>query len=128
MTSYSSQSQTVDRVLVNADANESDLLLNQRMAYVAISRAREEAMIFTNSADQLRAAIDRNVAKEMAVEALRQTNQPNALSLVDREGSQSHNAQQNLIVPALSPEVTNSKENNLDDATGIDEIGFELSE
>lgn len=74
VTSYSSQSQTVDRVLVNADANESDLLLNQRMGYVAVSRAREEAMIFTNSTDQLRAALDRSVDKEMAVEALRQSN------------------------------------------------------
>ena len=80
VTSYSSQSQTVDRVLVNADATESDLLLNQRMGYVAISRAREEAMIFTNSADQLRAALDRSVDKKMAVEALRQSSARDALS------------------------------------------------
>ena len=72
VTSYSSQSQTVDRVLVNADANESDLLLNQRMGYVAVSRAREEAMIFTNSIEQLSAALDRKVDKETAIEALRQ--------------------------------------------------------
>lgn len=64
----------MDRVLVNADANESDLLLNQRMGYVAISRAREDALIFTNSTDQLSAALDRNVNKEMAVEAVRETN------------------------------------------------------
>src|SRR5260370_29221268 len=63
VTSYSSQSQTVDRVLVNADANESDLLLNQRMGYVAVSRAREDAIIFTNSAEQLRAALGRSVDK-----------------------------------------------------------------
>jgi conjugative relaxase-like TrwC/TraI family protein len=80
VTSYSSQSQTVDRVLVNADANESDLLLNQRMGYVAVSRAREDAIIFTNSANQLRAALDRSVDKEMAVEALRQSHDRNALS------------------------------------------------
>ena len=73
MTSYSSQSQTVDRVLVNADAQESDLLLNQRMGYVAVSRAREDAMIFTSSSDELRAALDRNLDKEMAVETLRQS-------------------------------------------------------
>lgn len=73
VTSHSSQSQTVDRVLVNADAQESDLLLNQRMGYVALSRAREEALIFTNSTDQLRAALDRSVDKEMAVEAVRQS-------------------------------------------------------
>lgn len=73
VTSYSSQSQTVDRVLVNADANESHLLLNQRMGYVAVSRAREEAMIFTNSTEQLRAALDRSVDKEMAIEAVGQS-------------------------------------------------------
>lgn len=85
VTSYSSQSQTVDRVLVNADAKESDLLLNQRMGYVAISRAREDAIIFTNSADQLRAALDRSVDKEMAVEALRQSSARDALSREDWE-------------------------------------------
>ena len=37
---------TVDRLLVTADANESDLLLNQRMGYVAVSRAREDAIVF----------------------------------------------------------------------------------
>ena len=52
----------MDRVLINADANESDLLLNQRTGYVAISRAREDSLIFTNSTDQLRSALDRNVA------------------------------------------------------------------
>jgi ATP-dependent exoDNAse (exonuclease V) alpha subunit len=73
VTSYSSQSQTVDRVLVNADANESDLLLNQRMGYVAVSRAREDAVIFTNSIEQLSTALDRRVDKEMALEALNHT-------------------------------------------------------
>src|SRR6266849_3207716 len=80
VTSYSSQGRTVDRVVVNADANESDLLLNQRMGYVAVSRAREDVIIFTNSADQLRAALDRTTDKEMAVEALRQSQDRNPLS------------------------------------------------
>jgi conjugative relaxase-like TrwC/TraI family protein len=85
VTSYSSQAQTVDRVLVNADANESDLLLNQRMGYVAISRAREEALIFTNSAEQLKAALDRSVDKEMAVEALRESRDRSFLSKEESE-------------------------------------------
>jgi len=80
VTSYSSQSLTVDRVLVNADANESDLLLNQRMGYVAISRASEEAMIFTNSGNQVRAALEKSVDKEMAVEGLRQSSARDTLS------------------------------------------------
>jgi conjugative relaxase-like TrwC/TraI family protein len=70
VTSYSSQGQTVDRVLVNADAHESELLLNQRMGYVALSRAREDAIIFTNSIEELKGALDRSVDKEMALEAV----------------------------------------------------------
>jgi conjugative relaxase-like TrwC/TraI family protein len=87
VTSYSSQAQTVDRVLVNADANESDLLLNQRMGYVAISRAREDVLLFTNSADQLRASLDRSIDKEMAIEALRQSRDQNSLYREESEHS-----------------------------------------
>jgi hypothetical protein len=83
VTSYSSQSHTVDRVLINADANESDLLLNQRTGYVAVSRAREDAVIFTNSIEQLRAALDRKVDKEMALEALKPTQPQTQLSRND---------------------------------------------
>jgi len=96
VTSYSSQSQTVDRVLINADANESDLLLNQRTGYVAISRAREDAIIFTNSSEQLRTALDRSVDKEMAVEALRLDQNRNAPPQEQRE----------RLVSPLSKEAT----------------------
>jgi ATP-dependent exoDNAse (exonuclease V) alpha subunit len=73
VTSYSSQGQTVDRVIVNADTKESEVLLNQRMGYVAVSRAREDALIYTNSKDELGAALDREVDKQMGLEAVRQT-------------------------------------------------------
>jgi ATP-dependent exoDNAse (exonuclease V) alpha subunit len=49
VTSYSAQGLTFDRVLVNADTQESARLLNDRMAYVAISRARYDALIYTDS-------------------------------------------------------------------------------
>src|SRR6266568_158943 len=83
VTSYSSQSQTVDRVLINADANESDLLLNQRMGYVSVSRAREDAILFTNSIEQLSVTLDRKVDKEMALEALKHTQHQAQLSQTD---------------------------------------------
>ncbi len=69
VTSHSSQGTTVDRVLVNADTRESELLLNDRMGYVAVSRAREDAIIYTDSTLNLRGALDRRVDKEMALEA-----------------------------------------------------------
>jgi hypothetical protein len=61
----------VDRVLVNADTQESVRLLNDRMAYVAVSRAREEALIYTDSAQNLRETLNRGTNKEMALEATR---------------------------------------------------------
>ncbi len=45
------------------------------MGYVAISRAREDAIIYTNSIEELRGAMDRRVDKEMAVEAVHQSDQ-----------------------------------------------------
>lgn len=72
VTSYSSQGKTMDRVLVNAETTETDLLVNQRMAYVAVSRARLDARIYTDSAADLSAALARRKDKTMALEALQQ--------------------------------------------------------
>jgi conjugative relaxase-like TrwC/TraI family protein len=69
VTSHSSQGLTVDRVLINADTEESLRLLNDRMAYVAVSRAREEALIYTDSTQNLRETLNRATNKEMALEA-----------------------------------------------------------
>jgi hypothetical protein len=60
----------VDRVIVNADTQESEMLLNQRAGYVAVSRAREDAVIYTNSQDELGAALDRAADKQMGLEAV----------------------------------------------------------
>jgi ATP-dependent exoDNAse (exonuclease V) alpha subunit len=73
VTSYSAQGKTMDRVLLNAETTETDLLLNQRMAYVALSRARVDARVYTDSAADLGAAFDRQQNKEIALEALRQS-------------------------------------------------------
>jgi conjugative relaxase-like TrwC/TraI family protein len=72
VTSHSSQGQTVNRVLVNADTNEPNKLLNQRMAYVATSRARLDARIYTDSDQRLNAALARQVDKSTALEARRE--------------------------------------------------------
>lgn len=72
VTSYSSQGKTMDRVLVNAETTETDLLVNERMAYVAVSRARLDARIYTDSAADLGGALARRKDKTMALEALQQ--------------------------------------------------------
>jgi ATP-dependent exoDNAse (exonuclease V) alpha subunit len=43
-------------------------LVNQRLAYVAISRGRDDAQIYTNDKTQLAAALDRDVSHRAAIE------------------------------------------------------------
>ena len=70
VTSHSAQGLTSDRVLVNADTQESVRLLNDRMAYVAISRARYDALIYTDSTQNLSEALKRGIDKTTAHEAV----------------------------------------------------------
>jgi conjugative relaxase-like TrwC/TraI family protein len=69
VTSHSSQGQTADRVLVHIDTERGgELLVNQRLAYVAVSRGRYDAQIYTNDKVQLAHAISRDVSHSAAIE------------------------------------------------------------
>jgi len=71
MTSYTSQGQTVDRVIVHVPGDEmkNSALVNQRFAYVAVSRARTDAQIYTNDAGELASRLGRDVSKSAALQA-----------------------------------------------------------
>ena len=49
VTSYSSQGLTARRVLVHADTSQSKQLINERYAYVAISRGSHDARVYTDN-------------------------------------------------------------------------------
>ncbi len=67
VTSHSSQGQTAHRVLVHVDTElASKDLLNNRMAYVAISRGAEDAQLFTNDRGKLGQALGRDVSQQSA--------------------------------------------------------------
>jgi conjugative relaxase-like TrwC/TraI family protein len=69
VTSHSSQGVTADRVLVNVDTAEaSEKLINSRLAYVAVSRARFDAQVFTNDAKELGTQLSREVSNSAAIE------------------------------------------------------------
>ncbi|HUK89091.1 MAG TPA: AAA family ATPase, partial [Blastocatellia bacterium] len=70
MTSYTSQGQTVDRVIVHVPAKtqENSDLVNQRFAYVALSRARLDAQVYTHDASTLRERLGRDVSKTAAMD------------------------------------------------------------
>jgi ATP-dependent exoDNAse (exonuclease V) alpha subunit len=68
MTSHSSQGQTADRVLIHVDTElGAKDLLNNRMAYVAVSRAAYDAQLFTNDSEKLGVALGRDVSHQSAL-------------------------------------------------------------
>src|SRR5664280_104964 len=67
VTSHSSQGQTADRVLIHVDTElGAKDLINNRMAYVAVSRGAYDAQIFTNDREKLGAALGHDVSHSSA--------------------------------------------------------------
>jgi conjugative relaxase-like TrwC/TraI family protein len=68
VTSHSSQGLTADRVIANIDSDSSRSLINDRLAYVAISRAAYNARIYTNDAATLGERLATDVSKSAALD------------------------------------------------------------
>ena len=67
VTSHSSQGQTAERVLIHVDTElGAKDLLNNRMAYVAVSRGAHDAQIFTNDREKLPVALGHEVTRQTA--------------------------------------------------------------
>jgi ATP-dependent exoDNAse (exonuclease V) alpha subunit len=67
VTSYSGQGQTADRVLIHIDTElGAKDLLNNRMAYVSVSRGQWDAQIFANDRASLKEALSRDISHESA--------------------------------------------------------------
>jgi len=80
VTSHSSQGQTADRVLVHVDTEQAgEKLVNRRLAYVALSRGRYDAQIYTNDKVQLAEGLGRDVSHRSAMEPSRES-----VSLADK--------------------------------------------
>lgn len=68
-TAHAAQGQTAERVLIHADSRSTNLV-DQKMLYVALSRARTEAVVVTDDKDRLvRAVYERAGEKQTAVAA-----------------------------------------------------------
>jgi conjugative relaxase-like TrwC/TraI family protein len=67
MTSHSSQGQTANRVLIHVDTElAAKDLLNNRMAYVSVSRGAFDAQLFTNDREKLPTALGHDLSKDSA--------------------------------------------------------------
>jgi hypothetical protein len=70
LTSHSSQGQTADRVLIHVDTEQGgEKLVNRRLAYVAVSRGRYDAQIYTNDKSALTEGLGREVSHRSAWES-----------------------------------------------------------
>jgi conjugative relaxase-like TrwC/TraI family protein len=67
VTSHSSQGLTADRVLAHIDTDSSQSLINNRLAYVAISRASDDAHVYTNNAETLGERLASDITKTAAL-------------------------------------------------------------
>jgi conjugative relaxase-like TrwC/TraI family protein len=77
VTSHSSQGQTADRVLAHVDTEQAgEKLVNRRLAYVAVSRGRYDAQVYTNDKSQLANQLSRDVSHRSAIEASRESVSP----------------------------------------------------
>jgi ATP-dependent exoDNAse (exonuclease V) alpha subunit len=81
VTSHSSQGQTADRVLVHVDTEKSELLVNNRFAYVSVSRAQHDAHIYTNDRSKLPRSLSRETSQRTATEVEQQLAAPKAESV-----------------------------------------------
>ncbi len=84
VTSHSSQGQTADRVLIHVDTDKSELLVNDRFAYVSVSRGQYDAQIYTNDGSELSRSLSRESSQRTATEVERQPAAPNAEPLSPR--------------------------------------------
>jgi len=68
VTSFSSQGLTARRVLIHADTTQSRQLVNERYAYVAVSRGSHDARVYTDNAHRLHHVLSRAQSKTVALE------------------------------------------------------------
>ncbi len=68
VTSHSSQGLTAGRVIAHIDTDSSLSLINNRLVYVAISRASDDARVYTNKAETLAERLSTEISKTAAFE------------------------------------------------------------
>jgi conjugative relaxase-like TrwC/TraI family protein len=93
VTSHSSQGQTADRVLIHVDTEKSELLVNNRFAYVSVSRAQHDAHIYTNDGSKLSRSLSRESSQRTAIEVEQELAVPKAETVSQRGGRPSEEEQ-----------------------------------
>jgi ATP-dependent exoDNAse (exonuclease V) alpha subunit len=96
VTSHSSQGQTADRVLVHVDTQQAgEKLVNRRLAYVAVSRGRFDAQLYTNDKTHLAEQLSRDFLHRSAMEQTR--TQEFAAQKIEPSSSLRQRAEQTVV-------------------------------
>jgi len=97
VTSHSSQGQDAGRVLVHVETQRAgEQLVNRRLAYVAVSRGRYDAQVYTDDKGKLARALDRDVSHRSALEKTLES--PSSRQSVEREATRSGSIGQTMAV------------------------------
>jgi hypothetical protein len=78
VTSYSSQGQTVNRVLAHIDTHDKvgTTFANMKLAYVSMSRSRYDIQVYTDDREKLPTVLNRDVKQQTALEVERTQQAP----------------------------------------------------
>jgi conjugative relaxase-like TrwC/TraI family protein len=101
VTSHSSQGLTAGRVLAHIDTESSRRLIDNRLAYVSISRASEDARIFTNNAETLGEKLSIDRTKTAAVEHQSDNAKSVLTRALHRDGIQPDNPRVEIGLPGI---------------------------
>jgi len=101
ITSHSSQGLTADRVLINVEVSAHRDLINQRFAYVAVSRAAHDVKLYTDDSSRLSKDLSRDVSKAVAVEI--QPHQDRTVSFQNQHAEKTQT--DGMIVQKIPPTV-----------------------
>jgi ATP-dependent exoDNAse (exonuclease V) alpha subunit len=102
VTRHSSQGQTAQRVLINVDTERSELLVNNRFAYVSVSRAQHDAQIFTNDGGKVSRSLSRESSERTATEVEQQPLSPRIEPTSARAGNPAEQQQAESLGVGLS--------------------------
>ena len=103
VTSHSSQGQTADRVLIHVDTEKSEFLVNNRFAYVSVSRGQYDAQIYTDDRSELARDLSRDLTQRTAIPGQQQ--EPPAQKIDPVAVQQSAQAQENDQAHSISHEI-----------------------
>jgi hypothetical protein len=80
-------------VLIHGDTEKSELLVNNRFAYVSVSRAQHDAHIYTNDGSRLSRSLSRESSQRTATEVEQELPAPKAERVNQRGGRPSEEEQ-----------------------------------